>query len=350
MAAAILALGICLAFFTTATAECGIYQYRRSDGVLVFTDNPNDVPPEARAINNGGSNAARSGKPRDLAAQLARQTPRNPIEKAVLATVAVKSGKGLGSGFFVTENGFIITNRHVIRTPPQVEKARAVRIEYIDSQAEEFYAQVAAEQERLDASRAKLEGYRRRMRRADYERNLDSLEDWQQKLDRQRREIQDKHEALRQEQAEAEARDRLTDLDRVFDVFLADNTKLHAFLVAVDEKWDLALLKIDGYRVPRLTSAAPREVPLGDPVYAVGNPAALRNSVAKGVLSGYEGGWIKTDARIYPGNSGGPLINASGRVLGVNTFKQLTERYEGLGFAVPIQTVAQVFARHLPQQ
>mgnify|MGYP000991516022 CR=1 FL=1 len=336
-----------LIWLAAAAAADGIYQYRRSDGVWVFTDNPNELPPEARReVAKRFEN--RSAQVRDLAAQLARQNPRNPIEAAVLGTVAVKSGKGMGSGFFVTEDGFLITNRHVVRTPAQVREARTERIERIDTQAETFYTRLEAEQQRLDAALAELEGLRRRMRSADYAQNRGSLDRWQQDLDRRRREIQDQHETLRRRQTEAEARDRITDLERVFDVLLADNTALRAFLVAEDERWDLALLKVDGYRVPRLTPAAPGQTATGEPVYAVGNPAALRNSVSKGVLSGYEGGWIKTDAKIYPGNSGGPLVDAAGRVLGINTFKELTERFEGLGFAVPIQTAYQVFGRHLP--
>jgi S1-C subfamily serine protease len=61
-----------------------------------------------------------------------------------------------------------------------------------------------------------------------------------------------------------------------------------------------------------------------------------------------KGGFIQTNAQIYPGNSGGPLVTADGRVLGINTFKRLTRKFEGLGFAIPIKVAIDEFAAHLP--
>jgi len=69
--------------------------------------------------------------------------------------------------------------------------------------------------------------------------------------------------------------------------------------------------------------------------------------VSKGIFSGYEKSFIKTDAKIYPGNSGGPLINKDGRVVGINSFKQLTRRFEGLGFAIPIRVATSEFGPYL---
>jgi S1-C subfamily serine protease len=103
------------------------------------------------------------------------------------------------------------------------------------------------------------------------------------------------------------------------------------------------LLKVDGYTTPFLETADPHASAHGDPVYAVGNPVKLRNSVAAGVISGFEGQFVKTDAKIYLGNSGGPLVTAAGRVIGVNTFKRLTHKFEGLGFAISIAVVLDAF-------
>jgi serine protease Do len=74
----------------------------------------------------------------------------------------------------------------------------------------------------------------------------------------------------------------------------------------------------------------------------------LQNSVTSGVYSGFEQGFIKTNAQIYPGNSGGPLVCSEGRVLGINTFKMLTHKFEGLGFAIPIETALKEFSTYLP--
>lgn len=57
---------------------------------------------------------------------------------------------------------------------------------------------------------------------------------------------------------------------------------------------------------------------------------------------------MQINAQIYPGNSGGPLVTAQGRVLGINTFKTLTLKFEGLGFAIPIETALREFGLLLP--
>ncbi|UCD82987.1 MAG: trypsin-like peptidase domain-containing protein [Desulfobacterales bacterium] len=81
----------------------------------------------------------------------------------------------------------------------------------------------------------------------------------------------------------------------------------------------------------------------------MGNPIHLKNSVAAGIMSGHENGFVKTDAQIYPGNSGGPLINENGQVIGINTMKMLTRNFEGLGFAIPIETAMTEFQTFLKQ-
>jgi len=80
---------------------------------------------------------------------------------------------------------------------------------------------------------------------------------------------------------------------------------------------------------------------------AIGNPISLKNSVAAGILSGHECDFVKIDAKIYPGNSSGPLVDESGRVIGINTMKLLTRNYEGLGFAIPIETAVAEFSSYL---
>jgi S1-C subfamily serine protease len=69
--------------------------------------------------------------------------------------------------------------------------------------------------------------------------------------------------------------------------------------------------------------------------------------VSQGIVSGLRSGFIQTDAKIYPGNSGGPLVTENGRVAGINSFKQLTRNFEGLGFAIPIEVALDEFNRYL---
>ena len=73
----------------------------------------------------------------------------------------------------------------------------------------------------------------------------------------------------------------------------------------------------------------------------------LGDSVSSGVVSGYDNDYIRTDAKIYPGNSGGPLINAEGKVVGINTLKLITHKFEGMGFAIPVRRAFQDFNKYL---
>jgi S1-C subfamily serine protease len=82
-------------------------------------------------------------------------------------------------------------------------------------------------------------------------------------------------------------------------------------------------------------------------VYAIGSPAGVADSVSSGIVSGYDESFIRTDARIYPGNSGGPLVGEDGRVIGINTMKQITRKFEGMGFAIPVWTALEEFRRYL---
>ncbi|NJN46038.1 MAG: trypsin-like serine protease [Candidatus Competibacteraceae bacterium] len=119
-------------------------------------------------------------------------------------------------------------------------------------------------------------------------------------------------------------------------------------MVKFSENHDLALLKLDNYQTPALLAAATHEVGQGVSVYAIGSPIGIRDSVSNGVVSGFADGFIRTDAKIYPGNSGGPLVLENGRVVGINTMVQVTHKFEGLGYAIKIDTALQEFAGYLP--
>jgi len=148
-------------------------------------------------------------------------------------------------------------------------------------------------------------------------------------------------------------------------VKLADGTTRAARLVGKDESSDLALLRIDagGLRLKALTLADSAKVEVGDATAAIGNPYGLDRTLTTGVVSAVHrtieapNGFsisdaIQTDAALNPGNSGGPLLDSSGRVVGVNsqiyTDSQSTGPSSssggntGLGFAVPSNTVAKV--------
>ena len=115
-------------------------------------------------------------------------------------------------------------------------------------------------------------------------------------------------------------------------------------VLAFDERKDIAIVKIAGFDLPPMELGNSNEVQAGEPVIAIGSPKGLQGTVTAGVVSAirddpFSGGYkvIQTDAASNPGNSGGPLLNGKGQVIGVIT-KQVRAS-EGLNFAVPINYV-----------
>ncbi len=137
-------------------------------------------------------------------------------------------------------------------------------------------------------------------------------------------------------------------------VRLTDRTEFEAEIIGLDERSDLALLKVDAEDLPYLTLAEPDALGVGEWVLAIGSPFGLDYSVTAGIVSAMgrslptERGenyvpFIQTDVAINPGNSGGPLFNLAGEVVGVNS--QIFTRSGGsigLSFAIPVSVVANV--------
>jgi serine protease Do len=140
--------------------------------------------------------------------------------------------------------------------------------------------------------------------------------------------------------------------DREVEVELYDGRTLPAKVVGKDRRTDLALLKVDGGgSLPVLPLGNSDQVQIGELVIAAGNPFGLEHTVTVGVVSrkgrgfgrlGFFDDYIQTDASISPGNSGGPLVNMRGEVVGINTAVIPRQR---IGFAVPINLAKSV----LPQ-
>lgn len=137
-------------------------------------------------------------------------------------------------------------------------------------------------------------------------------------------------------------------------VVLNDGSSHPARVVGRDDKTDLALLKIDaGHPLPYVELGDSTRARVGDWVLAVGNPFGLGGSVNAGIISargrdihsGPYDDYLQIDAAINRGNSGGPLFDTSGRVIGVNTaIYSPTGGNVGIGFAIPAETVRQVIA------
>jgi serine protease Do len=134
-------------------------------------------------------------------------------------------------------------------------------------------------------------------------------------------------------------------------VKLTDRREFTAKVIGTDKRTDIALIKIDAKSLPALDLSAPPTVKQGEWVIAIGSPFGFENSVSAGVVSGVHralpGGqmtpFIQTDVAVNPGNSGGPLLNSAGQVVGVNS--QIYSRsggYMGLSFAIPADVAMKV--------
>lgn len=118
-------------------------------------------------------------------------------------------------------------------------------------------------------------------------------------------------------------------------------------VLAEDTKRDLAILSTNTPECSKLTFEETNPS-VGTEVFAVGNPLGLQGTVTKGIVSAIrtiDVKYIQIDAGLNPGNSGGPLVNKDGKVLGVSTFK--LKGYEGLNFAVASSEVRAAFGRLL---
>ena len=137
-------------------------------------------------------------------------------------------------------------------------------------------------------------------------------------------------------------------------VTLSDGSQEEATLIGGDKRSDLAVIKIEKNNLPTAKLGSSASLRDGEIVVAIGNPggADFARSITHGIISGLdrlittsEGlsfRLIQTDAAINPGNSGGALINMNGEVIGINSIKISQSGYEGMGFAIPIDTVKEV--------
>ena len=137
-------------------------------------------------------------------------------------------------------------------------------------------------------------------------------------------------------------------------VVLANNATFELVgLLAWDEQLDIAVLKVNGTDLPRLELASRGNVPpVGTRVYAIGNPQGLTNTLSEGLVSGIRKdssdglAAIQVTTPISPGSSGGPLIDAQGKVLGITTF--FVQAGQNLNFAVPSDAVQRLLSKCAP--
>ena len=136
----------------------------------------------------------------------------------------------------------------------------------------------------------------------------------------------------------------IADMDKI-EVQLTDGRVLPAKLIGTDEQTDIAIVKIDADKIEPLPLGDSDDVRVGQMVFAVGNPFGLQETVTQGIISakgrraiadsGIE--FLQTDAAVNQGNSGGPLLNLHGEIIGINSAIANSEQgaWVGISFAIP---------------
>ena len=134
-------------------------------------------------------------------------------------------------------------------------------------------------------------------------------------------------------------------------VKLSDRREYTAKVLGIDTATDIAVLRIDAKNLPVVRLGDPRNLEVGDPVLAIGAPYGLEQTATAGIVSAKGRSlpgdavvpFIQTDAAVNPGNSGGPLFDGSGSVVGINS--QIYSRsggFQGVSFAIPINVALKV--------
>jgi serine protease Do len=137
----------------------------------------------------------------------------------------------------------------------------------------------------------------------------------------------------------------------VVTVKLTDKREFKAKVVGADKQSDVAVLKIDASNLPTVKIGDPRQSKVGQWVVAIGSPYGFDNTVTSGIISAKSRSlpnenytpFIQTDVPVNPGNSGGPLFNLQGEVIGINSMiYSQTGGFQGLSFAIPISEAIKV--------
>lgn len=137
-------------------------------------------------------------------------------------------------------------------------------------------------------------------------------------------------------------------------VKLTDRREFKAKVIGSDKKSDVAVIKIDAKNLPSVVLGDPSLTKVGEPVLAIGSPFGFENSATAGIVSAKSRtlpddpyvSFMQTDVAVNPGNSGGPLFNLKGEVIGINAqIYTHTGGYQGLSFAIPIDVANKVQAQ-----
>jgi S1-C subfamily serine protease len=255
-----------------------------------------------------------------------------PLEAARDATVIIETGIGLGSGFIIDGQCHVVTNRHVVDMDGAQVANEVVRDP--DTQAAIARARNEIQQ--------RIYTYEQRLRyiRNQPGTNLEQVE-LERRIAEMRKQLEDPSLYLKSYVA--------NEVDKAgrsgFTAKLSDGRKYDSLYARVSDKYDLALFQLPAKFCTSIKPARSKDLAYGQRLYTIGNPSGMSYTLTSGVFSGEryhrETRYLQTDAPINPGNSGGPLITEDGRVIGVNSM--VLQGTQGIGFALPIETVFEAF-------
>jgi len=322
-----------------------IYKYKNKKGEWCFTNDPSLVPDLDKAEERRSIEAETTD---DLQRRLREiSPPRNRVEEARNATVAIKNSLGMGSGFFINEEGYILTNKHVIKGDEAGLKREEERIKQEETLLDREHEAILKQKQALKRSKAYLDSQGKNAPAdllAAYFVDKRELNRWIMSHQR-RRKVFEKRLA------------RFDDVKRkmryppVNTIVLIDKTELSVSVVSLSYRYDLALVRLYGYKCPFIEPGFSLHVGHGTPLFAIGSPLQLMHSVTSRIYSGLRKlnnqHYIQTNAQINPGNSGGPLVTRDGKVIGINTWKVSGPLVEGVGFAIPMSVAFKEFERYI---
>ena len=323
--------GIVLTAFLTGVIVFGLMRWRGT------------AQGNATAVAARGDTAAQSGTYMSKSPRIPAPANPQPPPSAVLpsgtslegarsATVLIKTGWGLGSGFIIDAECHTITNRHVVETD-------GTRVANTVVQDPATQQQLALAQQRLLLEINKEEEVRHtldgrpgtHLEQAELDRHIAEL----------REKLADLSVNLKQvisQQVEGAGRSGFT-------AVLVDGREFKSLHAVFASNLDLALFQLPATDCPHIPRGRSWGLALGQRLYTIGNPSGLTYTVTSGVFSGERGEGhdrlLQTDAPINPGNSGGPLLTEDGRVIGINTM--VLRGTQGIGFAIPIEAAFDEF-------
>jgi len=325
-----------------------VYKYQDEDGCWHFTDKPPSAGADVHELDI--PSAAKKSASKDLNAQLREKyEPKSPVEEATLAVVSIETHLGGGSGFFISNEGYILTSKHVVR-PEKTGQWLEIRdnVERLEEAFQHARRDLDRERARLRQIENRLKhykkaiedapsGYQKRSAEADYRFWEQRYNSYKKDYNQVKRRYDKRKKEFDAAKSDFRWKTNLATLARNFKIVLKDDSTRLARLVRISQEHDLALLQLEGCSTPFLEVGKPDRLAVGTTVYAIGSPIGLSDTVTSGIVTHIDESAIFTDATVLPGSSGGPLITKSGKVVGITTLRiKEAGGSEGFGGAIRI--------------